>query len=193
MLKKYKKNKIKNILLCLGHLNEKNIFYFLILPSIKMSFTQPINPFYGNFRVRGPQHYPFTQLTSLGNTGTNVPVTHVQAGTITISPTAAGQTFVLPQATQIINAIGNQNVNVGTTNVSSNTVFPLTVYNFGTQPAILAANQTGSSGEAIMIPAASALSATGAATLAGATTQLHVRLTNVSSSANGMTGSYTLF
>ena len=158
-----------------------------------MSFTLPSNSFYGNFRVRAPHQSHFTQLVPLGNTGTNVPVTHVQAGVITVSPTVAGQTFVLPQATQIISAIGNQNVNVGTTNVSAQTVFPLTVYNFGTQPAILAANQTGSSGEAIMIPAASSLSATGAAVLGGSTTQVRVRLTNVASSAAGVTGAYTLF
>jgi len=130
-------------------------------------------------------------------TTTSIPDEFMLGNTITVTPTAANTTYVLPTASDIL-AVFGKDVTTGVPKLTTGDSLPLRFINKGSVPCYLATNPTGGDGSACILyngytGMTGFVSYTGAVVPAGKITPVFLEFTNVSGSTLGATGSYTIY
>lgn len=130
-----------------------------------------------------------------GNTGTSIPASVLGSQAIIVTPASINQTYTLPTASAILSAFGLRN---GLAYLEAGAYIPIQVINASAFPAYILSNPTGGDGSAAIAYGTTAVGgngalSTGAVGVAAHKTDVLLRFSNVGVSANGATGTYSIF
>lgn len=129
--------------------------------------------------------------SNIGAIGGDIPISALSAGIVSIAPVTVNQIYHLPSFTQLLNQFGS-NLDTGLPRAQVGDIFPLRVFNTGTQTAVIASNTGAFGGDGTAVFALATQSSTGTSQSAHATS-LYVQLTSVNTGMLGSTGTYSLF
>ena len=134
-------------------------------------------------------------------TDTVIPSVACMNQMVVVNATGAGTRYLIPPAANLLAEFG-RNLDSGLSKAATGDILRLQIVNIGAGPAYILATgllngvQYGGDGTCLVCPngggAMAATAATGS-TVGGNITNCYIRFTNVGSSMQGTTGSYTLF